>query len=120
MVPQGVLLDIRILDDTTDIRNLNGLLMEVADMVSPSLFRAQLSTTLTGCLYHCDLLILAEDLSRGATEEKTDWISRVELKTAEVITALNDKKTQMVDARILVGGNGPQCYIAEVLYINRF
>lgn len=117
MIPPGVALDIRVFDEFSDLRNLNGLLMEVTDMVSPNLAKIGLTTTLASALNYVDLLILAEDTSRGGTEELDMWIARVEQRIAEVIAVLIDKGTKMADARIIAGGDGPQCYIAEVRYL---
>lgn len=114
MIPTGMLLNIQIFDEKTPTRVLNGVLMEVVDMASPILFKATISSSLPMCLYRCQLFILCEDFSRELTEEPVDWINRVEMKVMSIITAFNDKRAKTTDCRILVGGEGPQCYIAEV------
>jgi hypothetical protein len=118
MIPPKMLLNIRIFDEMTkDPRQLNGLLMEIIDMASPILFKATVHGNLSVCLFQSNLCIYAEDLTRrqDPTEEDKEWISRVEMRVAELIEAFNDKKTKMINSRVIVGGEGPQCHIAEML-----
>ncbi|XP_035714659.1 putative malate dehydrogenase 1B [Folsomia candida] len=60
MIPPGVLLHIKVFQPNPDHREMEGLFMEIMDMVSPSLFKISLCSTLVLCLYHCHLLILVE------------------------------------------------------------
>lgn len=113
MTPPGVLVNLKIFDEftaNTDHRILDGMLMELEDAAAPILAKVAVSPTLPLCLKESDLIIWAEDLTRNKCEEDKDWIQRIDAKIAGIVQALNDN----LDCRIFVGGEGPQCYIAEV------
>jgi hypothetical protein len=114
MIPAGVLLNVSVFDETTESRILQGVTMEAEDMASPYLFKISVSSNLSVAFYQCHLIIIGEDFSPVVTEEGKDWITRVELKVTGIIEVINNNKVQMKDCRIIVGGEGPQCYIAEV------
>ncbi|CAL8109595.1 unnamed protein product [Orchesella dallaii] len=114
MIPYGLLLQISIFDEYTPKRNLDGLVMEIMDLASPLLYKARVVTTLPMALYRCHLFLLMEDFSRTLMEDKRDWLNRIEYKTVRIMNSFNSKKTKISDCRILIGGEGPSCYIAEI------
>jgi len=119
ILPPNTILNIHIYDAINkDLKKINGLLMEVTDMASPFLLKATLHKSMAACLFQCDLVIYAEDLSRekDPTETNEDWISRVETRVVEVITAMRERRARIPFCKMIVGGDGPQCLVAEIFY----
>lgn len=114
IIPYGLQLSISIFDEYTPKRVLDGLIMEITDMASPLLFKAKCVTTLAMAVYRCHLFLLMEDFTRTLMEDHKDWLDRIEFKTARIMNSFNCKAANITDCRILVGGEGPSCYIAEV------
>lgn len=119
MIPYGILLQISIFDEYSPKRVLDGLIMEINDMASPLLYKALLVTTLPTAFYKCHLFLLMEDFSRTLMEETKDWLDRVEFKCVRIMNAFNSNRNKIQDCRVIIGGEGPSCYIAEVCTSNR-
>lgn len=114
MIPYGLVLHISIFDEYTPKRILDGLTMEITDMASPLLYKVRVATTLPTAFYRCHLFLLMEDFSRTLMEESRDWLDRVEFKVVRIMNSFNSTRNKITDCRILVGGEGPSCYVAEV------
>lgn len=114
MIPYGLLLHISIFDEYSVKRDLDGLLMEITDLASPLLYKAQVVSTLPMAFYKCHLFILMEDFSRTLMEDTRDWLDRVEYKCIRIMNSFNSNRNKLQDCRILIGSQGPGCFLAEV------
>jgi len=112
IVSPNILFNISIFNDSLSQRQLHDLCMDTIDLCSQNLFRISPTNSLREAMYHTHLVIVLEDFRRRIEESVQDWLNRMEWKTIRCSEALNEVASDF--CRIIVGGDGPQCYVAEV------
>lgn len=86
--------------------------MEVTDMASPAL--RQISSTLSPkqCVHHAHVVIVMQDFSQDYHESPENWFLRVDQACQVYADAI--RMTAATHCKVLIGGNGPICRMAEV------
>lgn len=112
IVSPNILFNISIYNEGVTLREIEGLCLETVDLCSRNLFRVSSASTLREVMYSSHLVIVLDDFRRRLEESVEDWLNRVEWKTVQCSEVLNGIASDY--CRIIVGGDGPQCYVAEV------
>lgn len=114
LIPGGFIVHIHLYDNKLDPRVIKGVIMEAMDLASTKLFKISEASSLEACFQQCHLFLLMEDYSILEGETTYDWLNRIEVQAAGIFEAFCSSTTNVQDCRILICGEGPQCYIAEV------
>jgi hypothetical protein len=112
IVPPSILFNIKLYSDTIPAKELEGLSMEAVDMASGNLFQITVTSSLAEVMYDAHIILMLEDMSRRLEDETSDWLNRVEWSVLRYSEPMNQVAGD--NCRLLIGGDGPQCYIAEV------
>ena len=88
--------------------------MEAMDMASANLFQISVSSSLLECMYDAHIVLMLEDMGRRVEDETADWLTRVEFSILRYVDPINEVAGD--NCRLLIGAEGPLCYMAEVRY----